>query len=80
VGGPYRGGVAVSDTASESIRKLGVRGARALGRIVALGIALGFFVGLPVFAIVEGRWVALVLWAVLITLMWIGNAAAPRQI
>ena len=67
-------------SASESIKKLGVRGARAAGRGAALGIALGFFFGLPMFAIVEGRWVALVLWALLITLMWIGNAAAPRQI
>jgi len=70
----------MTESASESIKKLGVRGARAVGRAAALGIALGFFVGLPVFAIVEGRWVALVLWALLITLMWIGNAAAPRQI
>jgi len=67
-------------SASESIRKLGLRGIRAVGRGAALAFAVGFFVVLPVFAIVEGRWVALVLWALLITLMWIGNAAAPRQI
>lgn len=68
------------NSAPESIKKLGVRGARAVGRAAALAFAIGFFVVLPVSAILDGRWVALVLWALLIALMWIGNAAAPRQI
>jgi len=67
-------------SASESIRKLGVRSARAVGRAVGIAFAIGFFVVLPVSAIVDGRWVALVLWALLITLMWIGNTVAPREI
>jgi hypothetical protein len=70
----------VSSSASESIRSLAVRAGRTVSRVAALAFAIGFFVGLPVFAILEGRWVPLVLWALLIMLMWIANSVAPREI
>ncbi|QKG91675.1 hypothetical protein HPS36_02000 [Halorubrum salinarum] len=69
-----------SSSASESVKKLGLRGVRVVGRVAALAFAIGFFVVLPVSAIIEGRWVALFLWILLITLMWIGNTVAPREI
>jgi hypothetical protein len=68
----------MNSSALDSMRTLSVRAAIAVGRMVALALVLGLFIGVPVFAIMEGRWITFVLWALLLVLIWLTNGAAPR--
>jgi len=66
-------------SASESIRSLAVRGARAIGRAAALAFAIGFFVVLPVCGFMIRDWAMLSLWVFIVFFAWLAHAAAPRR-